>query len=89
MINLIAVTESVLDMQEGVDTRLMLLSDSLLLLMQAGFAVLTARFVCSKNTKEVLLNNVVDAYVGASASWLFRWAFSSGAYTDVSALVNR
>lgn len=55
-----------------------LVSGYLVFLMQAGFAMLTAGSVRTKNTKNVLLKNVLDACVGAVAYFLFGWAFAYG-----------
>ncbi|KAI0566162.1 Ammonium/urea transporter [Gracilaria domingensis] len=46
--------------------------------MQCGFAMLTAGSVRSKNVKNVLIKNVLDACVGALSYYLFGWAFAYG-----------
>lgn len=60
------------------DVVFVLFSGYLVFLMQAGFAMLTAGSVRTKNTKNVLLKNVLDACVGAMAYYLFGWAFAYG-----------
>ncbi|KAI0566183.1 Ammonium Transporter [Gracilaria domingensis] len=55
-----------------------LFSGYLVFLMQCGFAMLTAGSVRTKNTKNVLLKNVLDACVGAIAFYIFGWAFAYG-----------
>lgn len=69
---------AIADLVGSVDTFFVLLSGYLVFLMQAGFAMLTAGSVRSKNTKNVLLKNVLDACVGALAYWIFGWAFAYG-----------
>lgn len=64
--------------RDALDVFFVLISGYLVFLMQAGFAMLTAGSVRSKNTKNVLLKNVLDACVGALAYWLFGWAFAYG-----------
>lgn len=78
---------NITDLQEGVDTLFVLISGYLVFLMQAGFAMLTAGSVRSKNTKNVLLKNVLDACVGAVAYWLFGWAFAYGPFSGASGFI--
>ncbi|CAN8068499.1 unnamed protein product [Agarophyton chilense] len=66
------------DTKNALDVFFVLLSGYLVFLMQAGFAMLTAGSVRSKNTKNVLLKNVLDACVGAIAYYLFGYAFAYG-----------
>ena len=46
--------------------------------MQAGFAMLCAGSVSSKNTKNILIKNVLDACVGAIAFFIFGYGFAYG-----------
>jgi ammonium transporter, Amt family len=62
----------------SMDVAFVLISGYLVFVMQAGFAMLTAGSVRSKNTKNVLLKNVLDASVGSIAYFLFGWAFAYG-----------
>lgn len=66
------------DLRSGLNVFFVLVSGYLVFLMQAGFAMLTAGSVRSKNTKNVLLKNVLDACVGAVAYWIFGYAFAYG-----------
>jgi Amt family ammonium transporter len=50
----------------------------LVFLMQAGFAMLCAGSVRTKNTKNILIKNVLDACVGAIAWFLFGYGFAFG-----------
>ncbi|GAB0491352.1 hypothetical protein MMPV_002605 [Pyropia vietnamensis] len=63
---------------DTLDVFFILVSGYLVFLMQTGFAMLTAGSVRSKNTKNVLLKNVLDACVGAIAYYLFGFAFAYG-----------
>ncbi len=62
----------------SLDVFFVLVSGVLVFLMQAGFAMLTAGSVRTKNVKNVLLKNVLDACVGAIAYFIFGWAFAYG-----------
>lgn len=67
--------------QHSLDVFFVLFSGYLVFFMQAGFAMLTAGSVRSKNTKNVLLKNVLDACVGAIGYWLFGYSFSFGEHS--------
>lgn len=71
-------TERLDDLTTAIDVFFVLLSGYLVFLMQAGFAMLTAGSVRSKNTKNVLLKNVLDACVGALGYYLFGYGFAYG-----------
>jgi len=60
------------------DTQFLLTSAYLVFFMQAGFAMLCAGSVRSKNTKNILIKNVLDACVGAVAWFLFGYGFAFG-----------
>uniref|UniRef100_A0A7S3EK75 Ammonium transporter n=1 Tax=Rhodosorus marinus TaxID=101924 RepID=A0A7S3EK75_9RHOD len=62
----------------AVNVVFVLLSGFLVFLMQGGFAMLEAGSVRTKNTKNVLLKNVLDACCGVIAFYVFGFAFSSG-----------
>jgi ammonium transporter, Amt family len=64
--------------QNALDTFFLLSSGNLVFVMQIGFAMLTAGSVRSKNTKNVLLKNVLDTCVGAIAYYAFGWALAFG-----------
>lgn len=66
------------EISTSLDVFFILVSGYLVFLMQAGFAMLTAGSVRSKNTKNVLLKNVLDACVGSIAYFLFGYAFAYG-----------
>ena len=60
------------------NTQFLLTSAYLVFFMQAGFAMLCAGSVRSKNTKNILIKNVLDACVGAVAWFLFGYGFAFG-----------
>jgi ammonium transporter, Amt family len=62
----------------SLDVAFILLSGYLVFFMQTGFAMLTAGSVRSKNTKNVLMKNILDACVGSIAYYVFGWAFAYG-----------
>jgi len=66
-----------------VDTFYLMWASSLIFLMQAGFATLSAGSIRSKNVKNILLKNLLDACMGALAWYFFGYAFAFG-HTDDS-----
>ena len=70
------------DHDTALNKMFVLFSGYLVFLMQCGFAMLTAGSVRTKNTKNVLIKNVLDACVGAIAYFLFGWAFAYGAKSN-------
>jgi Amt family ammonium transporter len=64
------------ELASGVNTNFLLVSAYLVFLMQAGFAMLCAGSVRSKNTMNILLKNVLDACVGAVAFYLLGYGFA-------------
>ena len=60
------------------NSQFLLNSAYLVFLMQAGFAMLCAGSVRTKNTKNILIKNVLDACVGAIAWFLFGYGFAFG-----------
>eukprot|EP00171_Calliarthron_tuberculosum_P002704 IDg2704t1 len=73
-----ALTESASDYGTALDKMFVLFSGFMVFLMQSGFAMLTAGSVRTKNVKNVLIKNLLDACVGALAYYLFGFAFAYG-----------
>lgn len=80
--SIIAEIDSLDSVQTSIDVFFILASGYLVFFMQAGFAMLTAGSVRTKNTKNVLLKNVLDAAVGSIAYFLFGWALANGPRED-------
>lgn len=66
------------DIVGAVDTAWLLIAGFLVFFMQAGFAMLTAGFVRSRETANILMKNMIDACVGGLSFWLVGWAFAYG-----------
>ena len=66
------------DHASAIDKMFVLFSGYLVFLMQTGFAMLTAGSVRTKNVKNVLIKNLLDACVGALAYYMFGWSFAYG-----------
>lgn len=86
-LNATAVANALAETSESLDIFFVLVSGVLVFLMQAGFAMLTAGSVRTKNVKNVLLKNVLDACVGAMAYFLFGWAFAYGENSAVNGFI--
>lgn len=65
--------------ETGLNVAFVLFSGYLVFVMQLGFAALTAGSVRAKNTKNVLVKNLLDAVVGALFYYLFGYAWAYGA----------
>jgi len=68
--NLVAVSNA------ETNTFYLLWAGALIFLMQAGFATLSAGSIRSKNVKNILLKNLLDACMGALAWYLFGYGFA-------------
>lgn len=75
----VAALQSQLDLTvKGADDMWLLVSATFVFLMQAGFALLEAGSVRSKNTINILFKNVMDAAIGALVFWLLGYGFAFG-----------
>ena len=57
--------ESIADLTSAIDTGWLLVTGTLVLFMQAGFAMVEAGFVRTKNVTNILMKNVLDASMGS------------------------
>lgn len=62
----------------GLNTLLLVMTGALVFVMHAGFAMLCAGAIRSKNTMNILLQTVMDAAVSAIAFYLVGFAFAYG-----------
>lgn len=63
---------------EGVNTLYLIACGALVFVMHAGFAMLCAGAIRSKNTMNILLQTVLDAAVSAIAFYCVGWGFAYG-----------
>ena len=71
---------SVASLGAAVDTAWVIVCATFVVMMQLGFAMLEAGTVRSKNTKNILLKNLLDACIGAVIwfSWGYGIAYDGG-----------
>ena len=61
---------------KSVDTFWLLITGSLVFFMQLGFALVEAGSVRAKNTKNILLKNILDCCIGALIWWAWGHALA-------------
>ena len=74
--------EAIADLTSAIDTGWLLVTATLVLFMQAGFAMVEAGFVRTKNVTNILMKNVLDACLGAIVYMAVGWAFAYGVNAD-------
>ena len=62
----------------GIDTLWVLIAAFMVFLMQAGFGMLEAGLIRTKNTCNVLMNNFLDFCMASTAFYLFGYAIMFG-----------
>ena len=73
---------SIEDLVAAIDSFWLMFAAFLVFFMQAGFALVEAGFVRSKNTINILMKNILDGCVGALSFWAVGWAFAYGVDGD-------
>ena len=74
------------DLTSAIDTAWLLLAAVLVLFMQAGFALVEAGFIRSKNVVNILMKNVLDVTLGSIAYWAIGFGLAYGVSGSASAL---
>lgn len=66
---------SVAELEAACNTMWLLWGGALVFSMQCGFCMLEVGTVRIKNTKNILVKNILDACIGAIFYWAFGYAF--------------
>jgi Amt family ammonium transporter len=72
-------TINIADLKAGLDTVFVLVSAFLVFFMQAGFGMVEAGFIRSKNTTNILTKNFMDFCMASLGYFLFGYAIMFGA----------
>jgi Amt family ammonium transporter len=70
--------EDVTDIIGAVDQAWLMVTAFLVFFMQAGFAMVEAGFVRTKNVANILMKNMLDCSLGAVAFWAVGWGLAYG-----------
>lgn len=76
------VVDALQQVEDDANTHWLLQCAALVFFMQAGFAMLTAGCVRTKNTKYILLKNLLDACAAALSFWFIGYALAYGGPPD-------
>jgi Amt family ammonium transporter len=84
------VAAAIEDLTRAIDVAWLLIAGVLVLFMQAGFALVEAGFIRTKNVTNILMKNVLDVSIGALAYWAvgFGLAYGIGSETELFGLGN-
>jgi Amt family ammonium transporter len=77
--------DAVEDLTTAIDTAWLMIAAMLVFIMQAGFAMVEAGFVRSKNVTNILMKNVLDCSMGALAFWAVGFGLAYGVDSEGSA----
>jgi Amt family ammonium transporter len=80
-----AAAQSIEEVAAAVDQVWLVVAAALVMLMQAGFALVEAGFTRAKNAANIVMKNFMDFSVGALAYWAVGWALAYGG-TEVGRL---
>merc|ERR1719350_2580119 len=70
--------QNVEDMVKNNDQFFLIVIAIIIFFMQCGFAFLEAGSVRSKNTVNILIKNMLDAFIGATSYWAIGWGLAYG-----------
>jgi len=79
-----SLADSVADLQGALDHIWLILCGALVMLMQAGFAMLESGACRAKNAQNLMLKNLTDVCGGTLCWWSFGWMIAYGAGDDPS-----
>ncbi len=80
-------SDPVAELSADLNNAWLMLTAFLVFFMQAGFAMVEAGFVRSKNTTNILMKNVLDCCIGSIAFFLVGWAFAYGASDSTNGFI--
>src|SRR5210317_2267829 len=72
------ITSVVSDFAVSIDTVWILIAAVLVMLMQAGFALVEAGFTRTKNTANILMKNLMDFSIGSLIFWILGYTLMYG-----------
>ena len=76
------VSDSIADLTSAIDTGWLLITATLVMAMQAGFGLVEAGFVRSKNVVNILMKNSLDVLLGAVMYWAVGYGIAFGVSGD-------